>query len=78
MRLLTANRAIFSNIERDKIGIMSFTCILAIIYLFFFILDFSALFIGIKCHEWTMFVGVTAFIAIGTAVLGYLWLSSPM
>lgn len=57
---------------------MSFTGILTIVYLFLFALDISALILGIKCHEWTMFVGVTAYIVIGTAILGYLWLSSPM
>ena len=57
---------------------MSFTGILAIIYLFLFITDISALILGIKCHEWALFIGITAFIIVGTAVLGYLWLSSPM
>lgn len=57
---------------------MSFTCILAIIYLILLLTDISALILGIKCREWALFVGITAFIVIGTAVLGYLWLSSPM
>lgn len=57
---------------------MSFTGILAIIYLFLFITDISALILGIKCHEWTLFIGVTAFMAIGTAVLAYMWIKCPM
>ncbi len=57
---------------------MSFTGILAIIYLFLFITDFSALILGIKCQEWVLFIGVTAFIVIGTAVLAYMWIRCPM
>ena len=57
---------------------MSFTCILAIIYLFLFLTDISALFLGIKYREWALFVGITAFIVIGTAVLCYFWIKSPM
>ncbi len=57
---------------------MSFTCILAIIYLFLLITDISALILGVKCHEWALFIGITAFIVIGTAVLAYLWIKCPM
>ena len=57
---------------------MSFTCILAIIYLFLFLTDISALFLGIKYREWALFVGITAFIIFGTAVLAYFWIKSPM
>ena len=57
---------------------MSFTCILAIIYLFLFLTDISALILGIKCSEWALFVGITAFIVIGTAVLGYFRIKNPM
>ena len=57
---------------------MSFTGILAIIYLFLFLTDISALILGIKCHEWALFIGITAFIIVGTAVLGYLWIRCPM
>ncbi len=57
---------------------MSFTCILVIIYLFLFLTDISALILGIKCREWALFVGITAFIIFGTAVLGYFWIKSPM
>lgn len=57
---------------------MSFTGILTIVYLFLFALDISALILGIKRREWALFIGITAFIFIGTSVLSYLWLSSPM
>lgn len=57
---------------------MSFTCILAIIYLFLFLTDISALILGIKRREWALFVSITAFIVVGTAVLGYFWIKSPM
>ena len=57
---------------------MSFTCILVIIYLFLLLTDISALILGIKCREWALFVGITAFVVIGTAVLGYFWIKSPM
>ena len=57
---------------------MSFTCILVIIYLILLLTDISALILGIQCREWALFVGITAFIVIGTAVLGYFWIKSPM
>lgn len=57
---------------------MSFTCILIIIYLFLFLTDISALILGIQCREWALFVGITAFIIFGTAVLAYFWIKSPM
>lgn len=57
---------------------MSFTFILAIIYSLLLITDIAALILGIKCREWALFIGVTAFIAVGTAVLGYFWIKSPM
>ncbi len=57
---------------------MSFTCILVIIYLFLFITACAALILGIKCHEWALFVGITAFIVIGTAALAYFWVKCPM
>lgn len=57
---------------------MSFTFILAIIYSLLLITDIAALILGIKCREWALFIGVTAFIAVGTAFLGYLWIRCPM
>ena len=57
---------------------MSFTCILVIIYLFLLLTDISALILGIQCRKWALFVGVTAFIVIGTAVLAYFWIRCPM
>lgn len=57
---------------------MRFTFILAMIYTMLLIIDIFALIIGIKSHEWALFIGVTAFTVIGTAVLAYLWFKCPM
>ena len=57
---------------------MSFTCILVIIYLFLLLTDILALILGIQCREWALFVGITAFIIFGTAVLAYFWIRCPM
>lgn len=57
---------------------MSFTFILAMIYTMLLIIDIFALIIGIKSHEWALFIGVTSFTVIGTAVLAYLWFKCPM
>lgn len=57
---------------------MSFTCILAIIYILLLMIDVFALIIGIRSGEWALFISVTAFIVIGTAVLAYFWIRCPM
>ena len=57
---------------------MSFTAILTIVYFFLFITDISALFIGVKCHEWAMFVIVTLFIIAITVTFACLWIKCPM
>lgn len=57
---------------------MSFTCILAIIYILLLMIDVFALIIGIRSCEWALFISVTAFIVIGTAVLACFWIRCPM
>lgn len=57
---------------------MSFTAIITIVYVFLFITDISALYIGVKCREWTMFVLLTLFIIAITATLAYFWIKCPM
>ena len=57
---------------------MSFTAILTIVYIFLFITDIAALYIGVKCHEWAMFVIVTLFIIAITVTFACLWIKCPM
>lgn len=57
---------------------MGFTMWLLIAYLLLLILDCTAFFYGLKKQSWTPCIIITAIMLAGIAVLGYLWLTSPM
>ena len=57
---------------------MSFTCVLIIIYITLIVIEVSSLIIGIKSNEWKLFIVVTVFTVILTAMLIYFWIKCPM
>ena len=52
---------------------MGFTRILLLAYLAFLLLDIVAL----MNKKWGLFIAITAVMAIGIILLGYLWVTSP-
>lgn len=57
---------------------MGFTTILLIVFSVLLILDGIAFIYGMKTKSWTACILITAIMIAGIAVLGYLWLTSPM
>ena len=57
---------------------MGFTVILLLVYAALLVLDVFAYNYGSSEEKWTAFIAVTAIMVLGTAVLAYLWITSPM
>lgn len=57
---------------------MSFTMYLMILYLGLLIIDIFTFLKGKENKKWMPFIAITAIMVIGIAVLGYLWITSPM
>lgn len=57
---------------------MGFTTQLAIVYLILFIIDIIAFIKGKENKRWVPWIMVTALMAVGIVILGYLWFTSPM
>ena len=57
---------------------MGFTTLLMLIYLALLVLDGFAFAAGRRYNNWVGFIAITSVMALGIAVLGYLWVTSPM
>lgn len=57
---------------------MSFTIWCLLIYIFLFCMDVVAYKKGKESKIWSPFIAITAIMIIGIALLGYLWITSPM
>ena len=57
---------------------MGFTTLLMLAYLTLFVLDAAAFVYGRQRKSWLAFALITALMALGIVVLGYLWVTSPM
>ena len=57
---------------------MGFTIKLALAYAVLFVIDIAALLYGLEKNSWIFFFSITAVMVLGIAVLGYMWITSPM
>lgn len=57
---------------------MGVTMRLLLVYLALLIIDIGAFVYGSKKKKWAFFLLITTIMVLGSVVLGYLWITSPM